>query len=92
MLSCYDAKTGELYYKERLGKLGTGFSSSPVASNGKLYFTSEQGDVYVVQPGKEFIILAENTMKDIVMATPAISGNTLFYRTHHYLFALEDGK
>ncbi len=91
-LNCYDAKTGELYYKKKLGPLGTGFTASPVASNGKLYFTSEQGNVFVVKPGKEFKLLAENSMNDICMATPAISENILFYRTHHYLIAISENR
>ncbi|MFC1492561.1 PQQ-binding-like beta-propeller repeat protein [candidate division KSB1 bacterium] len=92
-LMCFNAKTGEQIYRERLGKGVTGFSASPVASNGKLYFTSENGDVYVIEPGAEFKILAENSMNDICMATPAISDNTIFFRTHHYLIAVsEDGR
>jgi outer membrane protein assembly factor BamB len=88
-LSCFNAVTGELMYKEKLGK-NSGFSASPVASNGKLYFTSEKGEVFVVKPGEEFTVLAENSMNDICMATPAISENVLFYRTHHSLMAISE--
>ena len=91
-LSCFNAKTGELIYRERLGNGGTGFSASPVASDGKLYYTGENGNVYVIKSGSDFKILAENSMNDICMATPAISENTLFFRTHHYLIAISDGK
>jgi len=58
--------------------------------NGKLYYTSENGDVYVIKPGAEFELLAENSMNDICMATPAVSENTIFFRTHHYLIAISD--
>ncbi|MFC1492782.1 PQQ-binding-like beta-propeller repeat protein [candidate division KSB1 bacterium] len=91
-LTCYNALTGEQMYRERLGKPGSGFTASPVASNGKLYFTGEKGGVFVVKPGKEFKVLAENSMKDICMATPAISENVLFYRTHHFLIAITENR
>jgi outer membrane protein assembly factor BamB len=88
-LSCYRAKTGELVYKEQLGKM-TGFSASGVAADGKLYFTSEEGDVFVLKAGPEFEVLSTNSMKDECMATPAISEGTLYFRTHHYLVAVSD--
>lgn len=88
-LTCYNAKTGKVVYKEQLGKM-TGFSASGVAADGKLYFSSEEGDVFVVKAGPEFEILATNSMKDECMATPAISEGTLYFRTHHYLVAVSD--
>jgi outer membrane protein assembly factor BamB len=88
-LGCYRAKTGEIVYSEQLGKM-TGFSASGVAADGKLYFSSEEGDVFVIKAGPEFEVLATNPMKDECMATPAISEGTLFFRTHHYLIAVSD--
>ncbi len=89
VLKCYRAKTGELVYRHRLGGGGTGFTASPVAANDQLYFTSEEGDVYVVQTGPEFKILAENQMGEVCMATPAISEGVLFFRTRDHLVAVE---
>jgi outer membrane protein assembly factor BamB len=85
-LTCYDALTGEVKYKDTLKEA---FSASGVASDGKLYFSSEEGNVYVVKAGPAFELLAKNALKDICMATPAISGNTLFFRTQHFLIAVE---
>src|SRR5262249_25149351 len=81
VLSCYDARTGKQFYKERLGSGNDGFTASPAASEGKLYFTSEQGSVYVVKPGSEFTVLATNRMAEVCMATPAISAGTIYFRT-----------
>ncbi len=91
-LTCYKATTGEVVYNERLGKLGetNGFSASGVAADGKLYFTGEEGDVYVLKAGPEFEILAINSMKDECMATPAISEGVLFFRMHHFLVAVSE--
>jgi outer membrane protein assembly factor BamB len=88
VLSCYDAATGRQYYKERLGPGGDGFTASPVASEEKLYFTSEQGAVYVVKPDINFTVLATNQMREVCMATPAISEGTLFFRTQGHVVAI----
>lgn len=66
----------------------TGFSASPVAANDKLYFTSEFGDIYVIQAGPEFKVLAVNPMDEICMATPAISEGVLYFRTQNNLVAV----
>ncbi len=84
--TCYDALTGELKYKDSLKEA---FTASGVAADGKLYFSSEEGNISVIQAGPEFKLLAKNPMKDVCMATPAISGNTLYFRTQHYLIAVE---
>jgi len=86
MLTCYEADTGKEIYKERLG--GVSYTASPVAADGRLYFTTEQGEVRVVKTGPKFELLAVNNVGDVCMATPAISGGTLFVRSQHYLFAL----
>jgi len=87
VLSAYDAKTGERYYQARLGK-GMGFTSSAVAAGGKLYFTSEEGQTHVIEAGEVFEELAVNTLGEIVMATPAIAGDELFFRTRFHVVAI----
>ena len=86
VVSCYDLKSGERIYRERLG--GDAFTASPVAAGGKLYFPAEEGAVYVVRAGREYELLATNDMNDICMATPAISDGMLLVRTKTHVFAL----
>ncbi len=88
ILSCYETRTGRLMYKERLGPGNQGFTASPVAVEGTLYFTSEQGSVFVVQPSAQFTVLATNQMGEVCMATPAISDGTIFFRTQGHLVAV----
>jgi outer membrane protein assembly factor BamB len=88
ILSCFEAKTGKQMYKERLGTGGEGFTASPVASEGKIYFTSEQGNVFVVKPAPEFSLMATNKMGEVCMATPAISGDNIFFRTQGHIVAV----
>jgi outer membrane protein assembly factor BamB len=86
MLSCFEASTGRLLYRERLGS--EGFTASPVASAGRVYFTGERGSVFVVKAGPEFSMLATNKMGEVCMATPAISEGTLFFRTQGHMVAI----
>ncbi|MCX6236759.1 MAG: PQQ-binding-like beta-propeller repeat protein [Bacteroidia bacterium] len=85
-LTCFDAMTGEVKFKENLNEA---FTASGIAADGKLYFSSEEGNIYVVMAGPFFQLLSKNALKDICMATPAVSGNILFFRTQHYVIAVE---
>lgn len=87
VLSCFEAKTGKLHYRERLSS-GVGFTASPVAADGRIYFTSEIGDVHVVAAGAELEVLAVNPLGETAMATPAISGDVLYFRTRRHVMAI----
>ncbi len=87
MLSVFNKKTGEMLYKEGLGPKG-GFSASGIAVGDAVYFCSEQGDVIVLKTGPEFKILAENAMNDIMMASPAISEDVLYFRAQKSVIAV----
>lgn len=89
VLSCYDARTGERLYRERLGG-GGGFTASPVAASGRLYFTSEEGEVFVVRAGKKYALLAKNLMHDVCLATPAISKGILVVRTKGHVYGIKE--
>jgi outer membrane protein assembly factor BamB len=88
VLSCYEATGGKRLYQTRLGGGGSSFSASGVAADGKLYFTSEDGDVFVVKPGPQFQLLSTNSMGEVCMATPAISEGVLYFRTRANLIAV----
>ena len=90
VLSCYEARTGNRVYQVRLADGRTGFTASPVAGDGKIYFTSEEGEIHVVKAGPEFELLAKNPMGEICMATPAISEGSLFFRTQGHLVAISE--
>ena len=88
VINCFEARNGNRIYQERLGDGTTGFTASPVAADGKLYFSSEDGDIYVVKAGTKFELLSKNSMGEICMATPAISEGTLFFRTQGHVVAI----
>ncbi len=84
----FEASTGTEVYQQRLGDGTTGFTASLVAADGKVYFTSEDGDVFVVKAGREFELLAKNRIGEIGMATPAISEGVLYFRTDKSVIAI----
>jgi len=86
-IEAFDARTGESVYRARFSRGGT-FTGSPVAADGRLFFTTEDGLVYVVKAGRTYEELAVNDMKEVVMTTPAISDGSLFIRTRTHLYAL----
>ena len=72
----------------RLGAGSSGFTASPVAADGKVYFTSEEGEVYVLRAGEKFELLAKNALGEVTMATPTISEGRIFFRTKAHLVAV----
>jgi len=88
ILSCYEARTGEKVYRERLAESFESHSASPVAADGKLYVTSEDGTVRVVKAGPTLEVLATNQMREPCLATPAISDRMILIRTAKQLVAI----
>jgi outer membrane protein assembly factor BamB len=88
VFDCYKLATGEEVYRQRIPHQGSGFSGSPVASDGRIYLPSEDGDVFVVRAGAQFEVLARNEMGEPLMATPAIARGLLLIRTQSHLWAV----
>jgi len=86
--TCFDARTGQILYSERLGDGSRAFSASPVSDGRHIYFTSETGEVYVVPTGPKFSVVATNSLGELCMSTPAISDGKLFFRTQEHLVAI----
>jgi outer membrane protein assembly factor BamB len=91
VLVCLDGKTGEEVYRKRLG---AACNSSPIAGNGNIYLSDNEGKTFVVRAGKEFKLLATNSLGERITASPAVTGNWLIYRTdsHLYCIGTEPGK
>jgi outer membrane protein assembly factor BamB len=88
IFDCYALADGQEIYRQRIPDAGSGFSASPVASDGKIYLSGEDGEIVVVKAGPNFELLARNDMADPVMATPAISGGMMIIRSQHYVWAI----
>ncbi len=88
ILDCYELRTGKEIYRRRIEHQGGGFSASPVAADGRIYLSSEDGDIFVVRAGEDFEVISTNPMGERLMATPALSGGKMFVRAEHTLFAI----
>jgi outer membrane protein assembly factor BamB len=88
VLDAYDLASGDEIYRQRLEKVGDGFSASPVAADGKIYLSNEDGDMLVVEAGRTFRQIAVNEMGELVMATPALSNGVMYVRTAKSLVAI----
>lgn len=89
-LNCRAADTGrQIYDKQRFTANGTpGFTSSPWAYRERIFCLSEDGDTYVVRAGDSFEVERVNSLGEMCMASPAISGDRLFIRTSDHLYCL----
>lgn len=88
LLDAYDLRTGEEIYRQRLPLIGSGYSASPVAADGKLYLSNEDGEMLVIAAGRSFTHIATNTMGEMLMATPAFSDGVMYVRSSKSLFAI----
>ena len=84
----YNLKTGDEVYRQRLPVIGSGFSASPVAADGKIYLSNEDGEIVVIAAGQKFSHIATNTMGELLMATPALSDGVMYVRSAESLFAV----
>ena len=91
VLTSYKVATGEQIYQKRVGGTGGSFSASLVAADGKIYASSEDGDVFVIQAGPEYVELAKNSVGEVLMATPAISDGLIIFRGQKNVVAIKAG-
>lgn len=88
LLTCIEAATGKVVYEGKRPPAASTYAGSPVAYEGKILLTSEDGDTYVLQAGPEFAVLGTNSVGEPVLASPAISEGMIFIRGKQHLFAI----
>ncbi|HYI97005.1 MAG TPA: PQQ-binding-like beta-propeller repeat protein [Bryobacteraceae bacterium] len=87
IMTTHDAGTGKVTKSARIaGALG-GYSSSPVAADGKVWLSSEEGKVVVLRAGSNWEVLAVNDLGEEIYATPALSDGVIYLRTEEALYA-----
>ena len=87
VLTVYEAGTGEQLYRQRIGTGGS-FGASPVAADGKLYLTNQDGETFVIKSGRAYELVATGKLGELVMASPAIAGGGLIFRTDRSVVAI----
>jgi len=85
VLVCLDGKTGHEHYRQRLGGPS---NSSPIAGDGRIYVSDNDGKTYVVKAGRTCDVLATNELGERITASPAITGCDLVYRTDSQLYCI----
>ena len=88
IFDAYTLRNGDELYRQRLPNIGSGFSASPVAADGKIYLSSEDGEISVIAAGSRFRLIAANDMGESIMATPALSQGVMYIRTSKNIFAV----
>lgn len=89
VISCFEAKTGKLLWKERCGReVKEGFSASPIGVNGKVFFTNDDGETFVVENGPEFKLVQTNALKARTLASPALVEGRWYWRTESHLLCI----
>ncbi|MCH8333808.1 hypothetical protein IIC65_07740, partial [Candidatus Sumerlaeota bacterium] len=90
LMSVVDAKTGAEHYFMKRFPHSYCIKASPVGAGDKIYLASEEGDIIVLKRGKEFEILATNSMGEMFLASPVVVGGDLFLRGQKTLFCISD--
>lgn len=87
-LHCLDAKTGkELWQHDMFAAIW----GSAVVIDGKVYLGDEDGDVAILQAGREKKLIAEINMGSSVYSTPIPANGALFIMNRNQLFSLAVG-
>jgi outer membrane protein assembly factor BamB len=89
IVTCLEATTGKVMWQGRLGAASReGFSASPVAFDGKVFFTNDEGETFVLKAGPTFQLLHVNKLEETTLATPALVDGRWYIRTDRHLYAI----
>jgi outer membrane protein assembly factor BamB len=91
IVTSLDARTGKTVWQGRLGvATREGFSASPVAVNGHVFFTNDEGDTFVLRAGPAFDLVRVNRIGERTLASPALVDGRWYIRTDRHLLAIGD--
>jgi outer membrane protein assembly factor BamB len=89
VVTAFEASSGRVLYQGRLGVAQReGFSASPVAVDGKVFFTNDDGETFVLKAGATFELLHTNRLGERTLASPALVDGRWYLRTERHLYAI----
>jgi outer membrane protein assembly factor BamB len=88
LLTCLDARTGKLVYEGGRVPIPATFTASPIAFDGKLLLTSEDGDTFIISAGPKHEVIATSSISEPVFASPAVSDGMIFIRGEKNLYCI----
>ena len=92
IMTCLDARTGEVKYEGKRFPAPARFLSPPVAFDGKILVTSEDGDTYILKAGTERELLGTNSLNDLVYSSLAVSRDSIYIRSTKALYCIREPK
>ncbi len=81
---CFEAATGKLFWKERLGEE----HASLVSAEGLVFFLNDKGVMNIIKPGPQFERVAQNEISERCFASPALSEGQIFLRGEGHLYCI----
>jgi outer membrane protein assembly factor BamB len=89
IVTSFEATSGRVMWQGRLGVAQReGFSASPVAVDGKVFFTNDDGETFVLRAGPTFQLMHVNAIGARTLASPALVDGKWYIRTDQHLFAI----
>ena len=89
VVTCLEAASGRQVWRERLKG---DFAASLLYADGHVYCFSREGVTTVLKAARNYEVLATNVLDSGFMASPAVSGRTLFLRTKEALYRIESSQ
>jgi outer membrane protein assembly factor BamB len=88
IVTCLDPKTGTVKYEGGRIPVPARFMGSPVAFDGLVAMTSEEGDTFMLKAGPTHEIVRKNSVDEAVFSSPAIANGRIYIRGDKHLFAI----
>lgn len=92
MLTCLDPKTGEVKYDGKRVPIPANFFASPVAADGRIFLTSENGETFVIKAGPEHEVMRTNSIGETVYSSMALVGDTIYLRGEKHLYKIRQSR
>jgi outer membrane protein assembly factor BamB len=90
LLTCLNPKTGQVVYEGKRIPVPATFMASPVAFDGKIFITSQDGDTFVIKAGPEHEVLATNQLGEPVFSSMALTEDSIFVRGEKHLYRIRN--
>jgi hypothetical protein len=86
LFTSFNPNTGSVEKAGRVADAAGGYSSSPVAAEGRIFIASEEGKVTVLKAGAQWDVIEINDLDEGCYATPALANGSIYLRTNNALY------